>query len=85
MVGLQTVALVLLVELLVYRHHLCVGAGLNVVPGSWVVLPVPDNIGATSQSGNVPVVSKSVLKAPFLSFTIRLLELTMWHLQRRDL
>ena len=51
---LQTVALVLLVELLVDRHHLGVGARLDVVPRRRVVLAVPDDVRSTCQSAQVP-------------------------------
>lgn len=52
---LETVALVLLVKLLVDRHHLGVGARLDVVPGGGVVLSVPDDVWAARESAQVPV------------------------------
>ena len=35
-------------------HHLGLRAGLDVVPGGGVVLAVPDDIGATRETGEVP-------------------------------
>lgn len=52
---LETVALVLLVELLIDRHHLGVGARFNVVPRSRVVFAVPDDVRATCETRQVPV------------------------------
>ena len=54
-IDLETVALVLLVELLVDRHHLGVGARLDVVPRRRVVLAVPDDVGSTCESAEVPI------------------------------
>ncbi len=52
---LETVTLVGAVELLVDGHHLGVGAWLDIVPRGGVVLAVPNDIWATSETGQVPV------------------------------
>lgn len=51
---LETVTLVLLVELLVDAHELGVRAGFDVVPRGGVVLAVPNDVWTTCKSAQVP-------------------------------
>lgn len=54
---LPLVSLVLLVEFRVDLHHLCICAGLDLVPWLRVSMSVPDDMWTTGKSGEVPAAS----------------------------